>query len=565
MKMHVTLDPRGNRGVNIRMPYVKEKWIWEENLKDIKRALGTRWDKDNRTWYADGPEVTLDFERLGITYSTASSDTHRMINAFRNRMDAAIGVRAIPIEGMYGYQTTGSQYLYYAQRAVLADGPGLGKSKQTIGAVRMVWEEYGPMPTIIVVLNSLVYNWPAEFEKWWPGVPYAIPPGDKQKRIAFWETYREQWLTGSDDAPIIITNYEKLALDDFPDHFKFQIVAADEATYIKNPSATRSKAFFAVADRAPWVWLLTGTPIEIRYEELYGLFTYIRPAVFGSFTRFRDEHLVTDFVGNIIGARQLDLMSERIGPWILRRTKDDVHLQLPPKLHNDHYIELTANERSEYKRMNRDFELWLRENDGDPNTANVLTQLLRLQQFTSSPNLTSPDDGARGSKFEALDAILAEWDGRALIFSRFSEMADRIVAWLDLDPRAIIKGAVSGRERVQRVTDFNEGRLGKVLVSTDAGAHGLNVTSADLIVQYDMLWNPAKMFQREERLHRIGQVRTVNVLRLLVPNTVDQGMANVCDARKADADALLDQADEYIARRIDYRKIAIGEYDATNA
>src|SRR5688500_13935488 len=201
--MHVTLDPRGSRGLNIRMPYVREKFVWEDNLKHIKRAMGTRWDKDRRTWYADGPAVILEFERNGITYSTTSTDVHRALNRFRNRMDLALHARAREVKGMYGYQVTGAEYLFHAERAILADGPGLGKTKQTIEAIQKVWEEYGPMPTIIVVLNSLVYNWAPEFDKWFPGVPYAIPPGDKTKRRVFWEEYRDLWLRGSEDAPII--------------------------------------------------------------------------------------------------------------------------------------------------------------------------------------------------------------------------------------------------------------------------------------------------------------------------------------------------------------------------
>lgn len=555
--MHVGLLERDRRGFNINVPYVKDRTVFQMQLEKIKQPLGTFWDKDNRTWYMPGPETVLDFERCGITYNVSTASAQMRLDQFRNSLDASLWARDQAPDEMYGYQAAGSQYLYWAQRAILADAMGLGKTKQTIDAVRRIWCEHGPVRTLIVVLKTLTYNWQAELYKWFPGVPVEIVPEGPKLRTSFWERIAKE--EPIDGCPIIICNYEKLSLGDFPQDFQWDIVVADEATYVKNPAAIRSKAFHRVADGAHWVWLLTGTPIEIRYEELHGLFSYIRPAVFGTFSRFRDAHLVTDFNGNVIGARDVTLMTERIAPWVLRRTKEDVQLQLPPKVYNDVVFELSASERDIYRQLLGDFDTWLAERGDSPSDANVLTQMLRLQQHTSSPNLLDVD-GERGSKFSLLRDIVSEWEGQVLVFTRFSEMADRLRLWLELPRDAIIKGEVSSaQERLRRITEFNAGMLGQTLVSTDAGAHGLNITSADLIIHYDMLWNPAKLRQREDRLHRIGQQRTVNVLRLLADQTIDQGMAQITDFRQTQADSLLNAADEVMIKRLNYKKIARGE------
>lgn len=557
--MHVILGPRDPRGFNIRTPYTPDRTAFDIQLELIKRPLGTKWDKKAKTWYIDGAEALLDFERCGITYSVPDACGVQAIRRFQHELHGAVWARDLVVEGQYGFQTIGAQYLRWAKLAILADDMGLGKTRQTIEGIRHVWDDHGPLPTLVVVLKTKLYDWPEEFELWQPGLAQhvSVIPDAPAARKTYYARLHE---LSTDNAPIVVCNYEKLAMADFPWDYGWRIIAADEATYIKNPRAQRSRAFHTVAQEAEWAWLLTGTPIEIRLEELYGLFSYIRPAVFGTFPRFRDAHLIADYNGTPIGIRDRVLLAERTGPWILRRTKEDVKLQLPPKLHNNHEVEFTKQEQDGYSHLLHDFDSWLAERGEDETGANALTQLLRLRQFTCSPNLLDPE-AERGSKFSALRDIVNEWDGQAVVFTHFAEMADRLQEWLELPDDAIIKGAVANaRERKRRIDDFNAGKLGKVLISTDAGAYGLNIQSADLMVHYDMLWNPAKLRQREDRLHRIGQTKPVNVLRLLVTNTVDFGMYRVTNARQAEADAIIDAADEVITKRINYAKVARGEY-----
>lgn len=565
MKVHVTLQRRSPRGYNLVLPRMSDDFSFQEQLARVKEPLGTRWDARAKTWYIEGAEALLDFQRSNITFSAGSPDVQADINDFYRTLEQSLAAREIDQDGTYGYQRVGAAYLPAARKAILADDMGLGKTKQTVEAIASIWNERGPVPTLIVVLKTLIYNWPREFAKWMPSAEVVVLPDDPKKRKATLARVTSEWAAGV--GPILICNYEKLLSTDFPDakRFWWDIVVADEATYLKNPLAQRSRSFKYVVDRAEYVWLLSGTPVEMRYEELHALFTYIRPSILGSFPRFRSAHLMTDYAGNVIGARNRSLLTERIAPWVLRRTKDDVELQLPPKVYNDYFIEMNAQERREYRQLLSDFDGWLAEQGRDASTVSVLEQLLRMQQYTSSPSLID-DEGARGSKFEQLQSIVNDWERQILIFTRFSQMADRLVDWLGLDARAIIKGDVtSARERMERIEDFNAGNLGKILVSTDAGAHGLNITTPDLVIHYDGLWNPAKLRQREDRLHRIGQENTVNVLRLIVPGTIDAGMAAVSDERQRMADELLDAADQFIAKQVNYRKVARGEYGAETA
>lgn len=316
---------------------------------------------------------------------------------------------------------------------------------------------------------------------------------------------------------------------------------------VKNANTAVHKAVKKLKSNA--LWALSGTPMEIRVEELYGIMSILRPAVFGSWLRFRDQHVVTDAWGNVIGQRNIELLKERIGPWMTRRRKDEVLKQLPPKLYNDVFVDMSTAEEAEYRRIKNQFLAWLKDHDKSANEMNALTQLLRLQQFTCSPALLEKESLDRGSKFAMLQELVSEWDGQVVVFTQFSTMANYLVQWLGANPSALIAGEVPAEARVQRVTAFNAGQLGKVLVSTDAGAYGLNITSADLIVHFSQLWNPGKMHQREDRLHRIGQTKVVNVVNLLVKNTIDEGMQRILDERRKLFRDTIDAAEEVVFRK----------------
>ena len=537
------LDIYGEQGFRLTFPYSPQM------VAQVRQALGFTFDKRSRSWVCEGPEAVLDLQRFNIIIHATDAAIARF-QQFRQQLDHILDLKAWnPGEDLYAFQKVGTEVLAGQYKGVLADEMGTGKSKQALDAC----EKVGACSILILAPKSLIYNWADEVEKWHPDWTKAVVPDAKSERLAFFQSPAF--------APrIIIANYEKLLLADWPMR-RWAVVILDEITRAKNTRTLTHKILRKIVKQADNVFALTGTPLEMRVEELYGIMALVRPAVLGSFMRFRDQHLITDYFGQVTGSKNHQLLKERVGPWLTRRTKAEVASQLPPKVYNDIWVQFTDSEAKEYAQIADNFEAWLTEREEDFTVANALTQLLRLQQYTSSRMLLE-DEGDVGSKFYELQDLLNEWEGQAVVCTRFATMARMLRQLLHLPEEAIIAGEVGAQDRVERIKQFNEGQLGKVLISTDAGAYGLNITGADLICHLDLLWNPGRMWQREDRLHRIGQTRTVNVVRLVVKGTVDAGMLGVLTKREELFRDLVDGAEEAALLKFGkamLRRVARGE------
>ena len=535
------LDVYGEQGFRLTFPYSPQM------VAQVRQALGFTFDKRSRSWVCEGPEAVLDLQRFNITIHATDAAIARF-QQFRQQLDHILDLKAWnPGEDLYAFQQVGTEVLAGQYKGVLGDSMGLGKSKQALDACAKVGAEH----ILILAPKSLIYNWKDEVEKWCPQWLAGVVPDKKTE----WEDF-----FGCAVYDAVIANYEKIRISEWPD-WKWDVVILDEITRAKNTRTLTHKALRKIVKQAKYVFALTGTPLEMKVEELYGIMALVRPAVFGSFMRFRDQHLITNFFGQVVGSKNHQLLKERVGPWITRRTKEEVLTQLPPKVYNDIWVQFTEDEAKEYVQIANNFEAWLAEHDESFTAANALTQLLRLQQYTSSRMLLE-EEGDVGSKFYELQDLLNEWEGRAVVFTRFATMARMLRQLLHLPEEAIIAGEVSAQDRVERIKAFNEGQLGKVLVSTDAGAYGLNITGADLVIMYDLLFNPGKMWQREDRLHRIGQTCTVNVVRLVVKGTVDAGMLGILNKREELFRDIVDGAEEAALLKFGkamLRRVARGE------
>jgi SNF2 family DNA or RNA helicase len=216
----------------------------------------------------------------------------------------------------------------------------------------------------------------------------------------------------------------------------------------------------------------------------------------------------------VVGIKNLPLLRDRIGPFILRRTKKEVLPQLPPKLPPQaFFVQLSPEEEKAYEAFTGELGNWLTTH-GVSGAGNAMVQTLRMRQFCCSPMLFT-DELGKGSKFAALETIIDQHEGQIVVFCFFKEMVKLLLQWLGADPRATITGDVSAEQRKIREVEFNAGKLGKVMVCNDAAQKGLNFVGADMIIHYDQIFNAQKMAQREDRLHRIGQQLPVNVIHML--------------------------------------------------
>lgn len=541
MKVRILENPRNPKGLAASFPYSSYA------VDQIKKCLGFSWDAKLKTWLSSGPETLLDLQRFGIQVEMNSA-AKKIAEEFRQQLWDTIDCRSLPIDDEpYAYQKHGSKYLSIMSHSILGDSPGVGKTKQSLDAAMMLNPEY----ILVLCKNTLTYNWLDEIDKWQYPLVAGVIPDTSVKRKAFWDSPPQ----------IVIANYEKIRLTDWPFDRDWDVVILDEIQTLKNSSSLLWKAMRRMVPRIKYLWGLTGTPMEKNIEELYNLFSLLRPSVFGNFSRFKAQHIVTDWSGQTVGIKNIELLRERIGPFILRRTKEEVLRQLPEKIYENHYIDFSPSEEKAYKEFKSLFNNFL-DKYGVSGKGNPLVESLRMRQFCCTPMIFTQDLG-RGTKFEELEDILRQHDGRAVVFCFFEEVISMMVKWLGLNPEAVISGPVAPAQRVQRVKKFNAGLLGPVLLSTDAGNMGLNITGANLIVHYDQIFvNPMKMHQREDRLHRIGQKDNVTVINMLYANSIDTGTYLANREEEETFRSVIEGAEELMLRRIDaarWRRIVEGK------
>lgn len=540
MKLSLSQNELHPEGFSARFPYSPDA------VSQIRLCLGYSWHKPTTTWDSLGPEVLLDQERFGIGIDQLTSKARAVAENFRQQLWDSMDIRAKPIdEELYGYQRYGSEFLAMMPNSILADDMGTGKTKQALDAAVLVKAR----KILVLCPKTLCYNWLAEVEKWHPEISAGVLPDHREEHKRLGIGRKEFW---KDPPEIVICNYEKLRLNDWPYSRNWDILIIDEATKCKNSATQVYKNVKRIVHKTPKTWALTGTPLEIRLVELHSILGLLRPAVLGSYMRFLDQHCTLDWAGSVVGSKNLQLLRDRIGPFMLRRTKKEVLHQLPEKLPPQNaYVKFSLPEQAAYQAFTSEFNNWLDEHGvsggGDP-----MVQTLRMRQFCCTPDLFT-DDLGRGSKFAALEDIIEEWQGRVVVFCFFEEVISRLHSWLGCHKEAIISGKVTSNdgERIRRANDFSAGKLGKVFVSTDAGGMGINITGADLIVHYDQLWNPQKMHQREDRLHRIGQVNKVHVINLLCIDTIDYGMFLLNQERAQLFTDVIDGAEEQMLRKMD--------------
>lgn len=542
MNVSVAQNQKRRHGFQVRFPYDPQGVIY------IKNILGVAWNGKDKSWDSEGPEVLLDMHRFGINIGAISDQARASAEAFREEIWNAMDARVLDIEEHeYGYQIQGARYLASMSTAILGDDMGTGKTKQSLDAAEIIGAQF----MLVICPKTLTYNWIAEVLKWHPEWTAGVVPDVPKSRKKRDGTY----VLGRDDfwenpPNVVIVNYEKLRMADWPYDLDWDVVIPDEATRLKTSTTQVYKNVKRIAKRSGRVWLLTGTPLEIRVTELYNLLSLIRPAVLGGYYRFRDQHCLTDWAGAITGVTHLELLRERIAPFILRRTKAEVLRQLPSKVSQNIYVKFTDAEQEAYNAFTSAFNNWLNQH-GVSGAGNPLTEMLRMEQFCCSPDLFT-DELGRGSKFEALEEIINLWEGRILVFCYYEEMTARLQRWLGSHPEAYISGPISdAAERLRRVDAFNRGELGKVFISTDAGNQGLNFTKTNLIVHYNQLFNPQKMVQREDRLHRIGQEDNVTVMNLMMLDSIDLGKYQLGLEGKELFREVVDGAEEALLRKLD--------------
>lgn len=410
----------------------------------------------------------------------------------------------------FPYQLEGIAFLFPRHAAILADEMGLGKTMQAITAIRLLLRCGEVRRVLLVCPKPLVSNWRREFELWAPEIPVMTIEGDPQKRRWQWELV---------DVPVKIANYELLPRDqefftatDETGHPKvtFDLVVLDESQRIKNRHGLTSQAVRSIARKRSWA--LTGTPVENSTEDLVGIFEFLSPGF-----------LSPDMKPQKIGRTVAD--------YVLRRTKDRVLSDLPPKIIRDAEVELTPEQRETYDLAERAGVLRLTQMEDAVTIQHVFELVIRLKQICNF----DPATGA-SAKMERLEADLEEIAGsgrKAIIFSQWVATLEEIGRRLEKYRPLYFHGRTPVRERDHVIRRFRENPEHRILLmSYGAGSVGLNLQFVNYVFLFDRWWNPAVEDQAINRAHRIGAAGPVIVTRFLTVDTIEQRINMVLEQKR---------------------------------
>ncbi len=412
------------------------------------------------------------------------------------------------------YQKGGVQWMKTLAKhhlgGILGDEMGLGKTLQTIAFLSL---NKSNLPSLVVAPKSLLYNWKEEFAKFNPKQEVIV--------LSMGAKPREEAIKGiKKDGKVYVASYDSLRNDiSFYKGKKFACLVLDEAQMISNASAKKSEAVKEL--QANCRIALTGTPIQNSLLDLWSIFDFLLPGYFPEYSKFRAEYGVGEFVSSEKRKR----LEAKITPFLLKRTKDQVCIDLPKKQESNVYLSLGEEQRKTYEAY-----LALARGElklGDGNRIAILAALTRLRQICVAPSLFL-ESGGDSVKFDylmdSLDELLPSGH-KALVFSSFTKALEIVSGKLKEKgiKHGFLYGASSSEERIAMAKEFNEDPEDSVmLVSLKAGGTGLNLIGADTVFLLDPWWNLSAEEQAFARAHRIGQNKNVSIFRLVCEQTVEE-------------------------------------------
>lgn len=417
----------------------------------------------------------------------------------------------------FPFQYEGIAWLFSKDAALLADEMGLGKTMQTITAIRLLVRSGQVRKVLLICPKPLLPNWQREFKNWAEELPFVVIEGDTDRRKLTWT------MPG---VPILIANYELVVRDfaAFPDgEFpKFDLVVLDEAQRVKNRESRTAETARAIPRKRAWA--LTGTPIENRPEEMGSLFEYL-------------EIVPPRGTPDL---RQLQALSKE---FVLRRTKDLVMKDMPPRLDRDEIIELSSAQRIAYDTAEKDGVIHLNELGESISVQHVFELVLRLKQITNWDPLTG--ESIKLERLEADMEEIAASGGKAILFSQWTKTIDWLYQKTKHHGALVYHGGVATKDREPILAQFKDDPDSHLLLmSYGTGAVGLNLQFAGYVFLYDRWWNPAVEDQAINRAHRIGCKSQVIVTKFICKDTIEERIDKVLRQKRELFASILGEGDD---------------------
>lgn len=455
--------------------------------------------------------------------------------------DVKLGKRSLQMLNvpLYPYQEEGMLHLAFKGRALLADDMGLGKTIQAIAACELLRRLHGIKRVVVISPASLKGEWEEQIAKF-TGLPTIVARGMRDDRL---KTYHK-------DAFFYLTNYEQIRNDfeEIQSIIQPDVIILDEAQRIKN---WQTKTAWAVKQlKTPYAFVLTGTPIENRIDEIYSIMQVIDPMILGPLFKFNREFYRFNENNKVIGYQNLSNLHQKLKPVLLRRLKQDVEEQLPERTINNFFVKMDDEQINRYDEYNTIvanlMRIMKKRPLNDEESKKLQRSLACMRMLADTPYIL--DDTCRiCPKLEELREILSELTqnehNKIIIFSEWERMLQLIREMIEKEFKidyAWHTGTVPQLKRLEDIKKFKTDPSCRFFLTTDSGSTGLNLQMANVVINMDLPWNPAKLEQRIARSWRKHQTRAVQVINFVSEDTIEHRMLTLLAQKQNLANGVLD-------------------------
>ena len=545
-RIEVFLDERDGPAVRVMVPetvadrhpgLVREA---EQRLRGLRRGSGTALAA-LRELALGRPELIRISRRLDGWAEARRASIRRRRERARFAADLEAGRRSLDFlkRPLLPYQTEGVLHLAFGERALLADDMGLGKTVQAIAASALLRDLRGIERVLVVSPASLKAEWEEQIAIF-SDFPATVVFGSPQARRAAYA--RHTFFT--------LCNYEQIVTDrrELLETLRPDLVILDEAQRIKNWQTKTATAVKKLDSR--YAFVLTGTPLENRIDEIYSIVQFLDPELLGPLFRFNRDFYELDERGRPIGHRNLEVLAERVSSVMLRRRKEDVENELPGRTTKTFFVPMTEAQLEAYEGyefLARRLAAVAAKRPLTPEEFKLLQgHLACMRMICDTPYIL---DGRRHDcpKMEEIERLLPDLmddpERKIIIFSEWVRMLELV---RDYAAEAGIEfawhtGSVPQHRRRAEIKRFREDPDCRLFLSSESGGVGLNLQAADTVVNMDLPWNPARLEQRIARAWRKHQTRPVNVINLVSEHTIEHRMLGLLDAKRTLAEGVLDR------------------------
>jgi superfamily II DNA or RNA helicase len=443
---------------------------------------------------------------------------------------------------LFPYQQEGMLHLAFTERALLADEMGLGKTVQAIAACALLRRLRGIERVLVISPASLKGEWEEQIARF-TDLPSRTILGMRAQRL------RQYGEGAGEGAFFYLMNYEQILVDgeEVQRRLAPDVIVLDEAQRIKNWQSRTAQAVKRL--RSPYAFVLTGTPLENRIDEIYSIVQFLDPALLGPLFRFNRDFYELDERGRPAGYKNLDELHRRLAPVLLRRRKHEVEGQLPGRTDKHYFVPMEDEQLARYAEYERRVASLIAQAKKRPLTPAELDKLQRwlscMRMLCDTPYILDSDCRVcpkLSELEEILKEVLAEPGAKALVFSEWERMLE-LVRELAVGMEvgfAWHTGSVPQARRREDVRRFKEDPECRLFLSTDSGGVGLNLQAANVVINLDLPWNPARLEQRIARAWRKHQTRPVQVVHLVTEGSIEHRMIPLLAGKQALADSVLD-------------------------